>query len=110
MPHREPAGSQIGLDRLRELEKPEAVGDAAPILADALCQLLLGPGELRQEFLVGLGLLDRVQILAEQVLDQGELQALGIRRLAYPCGDLLQARELCRAPPPLADDELIPLS
>src|SRR3989304_1160342 len=60
LPRGEPAGSKIGLDGLGELEKPEAVGDAAPILADALGELLLGPGELRQELLIGLGLLDGV--------------------------------------------------
>src|SRR3990170_5530077 len=109
MPHREPSGSKIGLDRLRELEKPEAVGDAAPILADALGELLLGPGELRQELLVGLGLLDGVQVLAEQVLDEGELQALGIRRLAYHCGNLLETRELGCPPAPLSYDQLVPL-
>ena len=91
---------------VRQSEQPETVGDRAPILADPLGQLLLGPAELREQLLIGLGLLHRVQVLAEEVLDERQLQALGVRSLTHDGGDPLEPSLAGRPPPPLAGDQL----
>jgi len=48
MPHGEPPGAQIRADEIGQLEEPETVGDRAPILADPLGQIFLGPAELSE--------------------------------------------------------------
>ena len=105
-----PEVQQVGLDQGRELEHPQAIGDAAPIAPDALGKLLLGPPELREQPLVGLGLFHRIQIFAEQVFDQRQFQALGVGRFPDNGGNAGQAGQLGSAPAPLADDELVALA
>ena len=110
MPHRQPTRAQVALDRLGKLQEAQTVGDRAAVAADPLRQLLLRPLELRQQLLVGLGLVHRVQVLAEQVLDQGELQALTVGRLPKEGRDPFEPGELRGPPPSLAGDELIALA
>src|SRR3990170_26961 len=105
--HREPSGAQVGLDRLRQLEQAQAVGDGAAVLADPLRQLLLRPAELREQVLVRLGLLHRVQVVAQQVLDERELEALRVRGLPHERGDPVEPGQARRAPAALAGDELV---
>src|SRR5438034_6440015 len=64
------------------------------------------PPELTEDLLVGLRLLHRVEVLAKQVLDQRELEALGIGRLAHHRGNSVQPCLARRAPPPLTCDQL----
>ena len=52
---------------------------AAPVPRDSLGELFLRPAELGEQPLVGFRLFHRVQVLAEQVLDQGQLEALARR-------------------------------
>ena len=82
MAHGQATCPEIFLDRLGEPEEPERIGDRRAVLPEALRQLLLGPAELGQEALVGLRRLDRVEVLAEQVLDEAELERLRVARLA----------------------------
>ncbi len=110
MAHREPSRAQVVLDQRRELEQPQAVGDAAPVASDSLRKLLLRPPELGKQALIGLGLLHRVQVFTQEVLDQCHLEALGIGGVPDDRGNRRQARELCGAPTPLTDDELIALA
>src|SRR5262245_44944278 len=105
--HREPSAAQIVLDRLRQTEQTKRVGDRAPLLAHALGQLLLRPPEAREELVEGLGLLHRIQVLAQEVLDERELEALGVRDLTDNRGDAGESCLACRAPAALAGDELI---
>ena len=83
MAHRQPPASQVGLDLLREPQQPQTVRDRRAILADPLRKLFLRPREFRQKLLIGLRRLDRVQVLAQEVLDERELDALRVRRLAH---------------------------
>jgi len=98
---------KVRLDDVRELEQSHAVGDAAPVALNALRELFLGPAELGEEALIGLRFLHRVQILAEQVLDQGQLEALRVGHLANDRGDVDKAGQLGGPPAALADDQLI---
>ena len=77
--HREPAGAKVRADELGQLEQTETVRDRAPILAHPLGQIFLGPAELGEQPLIGLGLLDRIQVLTQEVLDERELEALRVR-------------------------------
>src|SRR5262249_44436556 len=77
------------------------------VLPEAPRQLLLRPAELCQEPLVGLGGLDRVEILAEQVLDQPQLERLGITRLPHDRRYPSQPGLLGCPPPPLAHKDLV---
>ena len=104
MPHREPPRAQVSLDQGRELEQPQTVGDAAPIAPDALGKLLLGPPELREQSLVGLGLFHRIQIFALDVFDERHFQCKLVWNVAHNGGDFIQAGALCRAPTTFAGD------
>src|SRR5690349_14001959 len=105
--HREPSAPEIGLNLLRKPQQPEAVRDRRAILPDSLGQLLLSPRELRQKLLIGLRRFDRVEILAQQVLDERELDALGVGGLSHDRGDPIEPGLARRAPPPLPRDELV---
>jgi len=63
--------------------------------ADAPGELLLRPAELAEELFVGLGLIDRIQVFAEQVLDERKLEAFGIGRVADDRG--MRSSPACRA-------------
>ena len=107
MAHGQPAGPEVLLDRRGQPEEAERVGDGRPVLAEAPGQLLLGPAELGQEALVGLGRLERVQVLPEEVLDQAELEGLGVARLAHDGRHPRQPRLLGGAPAALPDQDLV---
>ena len=71
------AGDEVA-HLLRQLEQAQRVGHRRAVLADPLRQLLLRVAELVDEPLVGLGLFDRVEVLALQVLDERELVGLAL--------------------------------
>ena len=57
------------------------------------------------EPLVGLGFFDGVEVLALDVLDEGDLERFRLRHVADDDRQLVQARPLRGAPSPLAGDE-----
>src|SRR6266540_7499150 len=105
--HRETPAAQVGLDLVRQPEQPQGVRDGGPVAPDPLRELLLGPAELGQEVPVGLGFLHGDQVFAEQVLDQRQLEALGIGRFPHDRGDPLESGLTCRPPATLSGNELI---
>src|SRR5262249_7639064 len=108
--HREEPTAEVFLDLGRELEQSNAVGDAAPITADALRQLLLRPSELREQPLIGLGLFHGIQVFAKEVFHQRQFEALGVSRFPDDRWNLCQSSDFGGAPATLTDDELIALS
>ena len=70
-------GHQL-LDRRRQLEQPQGVGDGRPALADPVGDLLVGEAEVLDQLLVGRRLLERVEVLAVEVLDQRLLERVGV--------------------------------
>ncbi len=77
------------------------------LLPTRLGDLLLCVTEARDQLAVAGGLLDRVQVLALHVLDDGELGDILVGELAHDDGHGVQRRFLRRAPAPLAGDDLI---
>ena len=75
-------------------------------LVDDLAELFLGMAIKIDQLLVGVGLLDRVQILALDILDQRELGRRRIVDVADDRRDRVELRALRRAPAPLAGDDL----
>src|SRR3989442_6873203 len=107
MSHREPPPAQIRLDLLWQSQQAERVRDRAAVPADAPGELLLRPAELAEELLVGLGLIDRIQVFSEQVLDERKLEAFGIGRVADDRRDALESGLSSSAPAAFASDDLI---
>ena len=69
---------QRALDRRRQLQQPQRVGDRGPALADPGRDLVVGEREVLDELLVGGGLLERVELLAVDVLDERLLERGGV--------------------------------
>ena len=96
------------LERLvGQVEQPDQVGDGGAAAADAPRQLLLGEAEVLDQGGAGARLLDRVEVLADHVLDQRHLQPLGQLGVADDRRHLLQAGLLRGAPAALAGDQLV---
>ena len=106
-PSRESAVGDRGLDTRREVEQAERVGDRRAGPPDARREAVLGEPEFVDELAVGIGRLDRVEILALEVLDERELELIAIGELAHERRDALEAGGLGRPQAPLAGDELV---
>ena len=89
-----------------KLEQAQEVGDRGAVLAGALGHLLLGEAEVAGEALEGAGLLDRVEVLALEILNDGDLHRLLVGDLADDGGDGGLAGALRGEPAALAGDEL----
>ena len=103
---RRAAGADQDLDFRRKIQQSQQVSDMAARLVDELAQFLLGVAIILDEAAIGLRFLDRVQILALDILDQGDFERLLVAELADDGGDFVQPRLLRRAPAPLAGDDL----
>ena len=68
--------------------------------------VVLGEPELLDELPIGFRRLERVEVLALQVLDERELDLLAIGQLADDSRDALQPGRLCGAQSAFAGDEL----
>ena len=75
--------------------------------ADPQGQLLLGQAQLLLQALIRVRLLERLQLLALNVLDQRQLQQLIVLDGPHPDGDRGEARLLGRSPTPLSRDDLV---
>src|SRR5439155_14645234 len=103
--HAQLTGDDGFLDRVREPEQPQRVGDGGTVLPDPRGELFLRQAMLLDQPLVRLRLLDRVEVLALDVLDQRQLEGLLLRDLPDHHRQLAQAGPLRRPPPPLAGDQ-----
>jgi hypothetical protein len=74
VPHAERVGRHFGPHFWRELEQPNGVGDGRSILANARGDLVVGEVKLGGQALERRRFLDRIEILALQVLDQRPLE------------------------------------
>src|SRR5207253_4097002 len=108
--HAELAGHDGLLDGVREAQEAQRVRDRRPLLADARREFLLRQPVLLDQALVRLRLLDRVEVLALDVLDQRDLERLVVGDLANHHGQLTQPRLLRRPPSALAGDEHVPVA
>src|SRR5262245_58858298 len=101
MAHRQRTSCDVGLNLRRQLEQSQDVRNSRPILSDGSRDVVLRQTKLCRETPVRLCFVDRVEVLALNVLDQCELQQGSIlsgRDLANHDRNLEQAGLLCRTP------------
>ena len=91
----------------RKLEQSQQVGDVAARLVNQLADLVLRVAVTLDQLPIAFGLLDRVQILALDILDQRQLGDRRFVDLAHDRRDRVEPRALRRAPAPLAGDDLV---
>src|SRR3977135_3629791 len=69
-------------------------------------KLFLGMGIIVDEALIGMRLFDRIEVLALDILKEGDFERFLVAEFANDGRDFVQARPLRRAPAPLAGDDL----
>src|ERR1044072_9090261 len=82
----------------------------APGLVDQLGDAVLGVAVALNELAIAFRLLNRVQVLALDILDQGELSRRRFYDFTDKRGDHKQTLPLRRPPTPFAGDDLIALA
>src|SRR5438552_2217252 len=107
MPGSEASARQLALDRLGKPQQPERVRDRRAALADARGDLFLRVTEVVEQALVRRRFLERREVVALDVLDERELEALAIGDLAHDDRHLAESGETRRAEAPLTGDELV---
>ncbi len=70
----DPAFADMAARAFRKLEQAERVGDMGAALADAGGEAVLGPAEAFDQRVIGLRLVDRVEVGALDVLDDADLE------------------------------------
>ena len=96
VPHRRP-----------QIQQAQQVGHRNARLAYRIGDLLLGEAELVSQPLQGVGLFQRVEILALDVLDERHGRSLLIANITNQGRNGVQARKAGSTPPPLTGDELV---
>ncbi len=102
----EHSGSDAAGHQRGQLQQAQRVGDLRAGASDAPRQLVMGAPEVLQQLLVGGRLLERVQLAAVQVLQQGVAQEGVVLGLLDDRRDGLEAGLLGGAPATLTHDEL----
>ncbi len=105
--HRQRLVAHQALDRRRELEQAQGVGDRGAAAADPDRDLFVGEAEVLDELLVGRRLLEHVEVRAVDVLDQRVLERRRVVGVADQRGDVLQPDPPRRPPAALAGDQLV---
>src|SRR5262249_26736645 len=95
------------VDRGWELQEPQRVRDRDAAASDARRHLIVSEVEVLDELLVRGCFLERVEVGAMDVLDQGVLEGRRVVGGTDQRRDRLQARPPRRPPPPFTDDELV---
>ena len=95
------------LDLLGEVEQPDQVRDRRAVEAEAAGKFFLGAAVPGQVVAEGAGLLERVEVLALEVLDHRQLADPLVVEVEDPGGDLVELRLDAGAQPSLAGDELV---
>jgi hypothetical protein len=107
VPGRQHAGRDPALDRDRQAQQPDHVGDQRARPTDPGGEFFVGDIELVEQLLVGRRLFQRVQLRSVDVFQEGVTQQIVVGRFSHDRGDSGQACRLGRAPAPLPHDELI---
>src|SRR5690606_25046188 len=90
----------------REPQQSQRVGDLGAGASDPLTELVLGAAEVLQQLLVGVRLLQGIELGAVEVLQQRIAQEIVIAGFTDDRGDRLEAGTARRAPATLTHDEL----
>ena len=96
-----------GQDVVGELQQAQGIGDRDAALADALCDLVLRVAAGLHEPSVAARLLDRIEVGALQILDEGQLQVLEPLGRAYHGGNGRESGKARCSKAPLAGDDAV---
>ena len=107
MPGAQHPGRNALLHRGRQVKQAERVGNVRARTADLLRQLLVRRAEIIEKLLVCGGFLQRVELLAVQVLDQGVAQEVGVGDFPDDRGDQLEVGALTGPPSALTHDQFV---
>ena len=107
MPHGQPPGNQIFFDAARQFEKPQCVGHRLAALAHAFSDLFLGESELIGQPREAVRLFDRIKVLPIQVLNERNLQRLGVGNFPDNRRNFFKSSFFRSPPPALSDYQLI---
>src|SRR5699024_8418364 len=99
-------GTHPRLHLRRQVQQPESVGDVRSRAAQPLGELAVRGPEVVQELLVGSGLLQRVELLALEVLQERVPEQFVVTRAPDDRGYALETGLLAGPPPALPHDEL----
>ena len=105
--HLDVTGQQHGLNRVGQVQQTQQVGGGAARAADGLGSLLVRVVELIDETLDGAGFFQRVQVLALDVLDQGQGQGVLVADFLDDDRHRLELGQRCGAEAPFASDDLV---
>jgi hypothetical protein len=108
--HVQAAFGQEELDRVWQAKQAKEVCDSGSILPGAVGDFLMRKVEIVGKALEGLRGFDRVQILALDVFDKGELKELIVGEILNDYGHLRQSGYTGGAQPAFARDKLKPLA
>ena len=100
-------GGDPALHRYRQVQQPDRVADLRAAAPDPGGQLVVGDAELLQQLLVGRGLLQRVELGAVDVLQQGVAQHGVVGGVADDGRDAVEPGRRGRPQPALAHDQLV---
>jgi hypothetical protein len=95
------------LDVGRQLEEPQEIGDGATVLTRTVADILVTEVQFLCQALEGQGGLNRIEILALDVLDERDFEEAVILDFANYHRDGLQLGELGRSPSALSGDKLV---
>src|ERR1700733_4361335 len=90
-----------------QVGQPKRIGDVAPAFADHARDVAVRIAINLAELGIAGGLLERVQVGALDVFDDGDFERFAVAGLDDDDGDLVQARSLRGPPAALAGDDLV---
>jgi hypothetical protein len=94
-------------DRFLKFEKPKRVSDGGAVLTGAFCNLFLSKVKLIGETLECMRLLDRVEVLALKVFNQGHLESHGVGHVPNHNRNAGETSFLSSTPATFAGNELV---
>jgi hypothetical protein len=96
-----------GLDPRGELQEPKRIRHGRSSLTDSRGEVFLAEPEFLDQLPVGIGRLERIEVLALEVLDQGELELVPVGQLPNHGRDPVEAGCLSSALASLAGHQLV---
>ena len=103
--HRNAVLREPALHLRREVQQAHAIGHGCATLANLLCDVFLPQSKFASQPRKGPGFLDRVQILALQILDEREFEDILVGRFAHNDRRFGESDALRRAPAAFARDD-----
>jgi len=96
-----------GLDFTREAKEPQGVCNGCSIAADASSDFFLGQSQSFYKLLISLCFLDRIEVLAMNVLNEREFEHVLIRDVTDDRRDLQQSSHLGCSPSAFSGNQLV---